>query len=206
LSWRKVRAALYDRLSEGVERAGLSERRRKLLSAARGRVLEVGAGTGLNVPHYPNEVQELVFVEPNEAMADRLRGRLAENARPATVVLARAESLPFDDAAFDTVVVTAVLCSVHDVGRSLRELRRVLEPGGRLLFAEHVRADDPRLARWQDRLNRPWRVVADGCNCNRRTLDAIVASGFEVDQLERGELPKAPTIVRPFVAGSAVAA
>ncbi|MDQ3874425.1 MAG: class I SAM-dependent methyltransferase [Actinomycetota bacterium] len=204
MSWRRVRAALYDRLTEGAERAGLSERRRKLLSAARGRVLEVGAGTGLNVPHYP-EVEELVFLEPDEAMADRLRARLAENALAATVVAARAESLPFEDATFDTVVVTAVLCTVQDVGRSLRELRRVLEPGGRLLFAEHVRADDPRLARWQDRLNRPWRLVADGCNCNRKTLEAIEASGFEVQEVERGELPKAPPIIRPFVVGRAVA-
>jgi ubiquinone/menaquinone biosynthesis C-methylase UbiE len=203
MTWRDIRAALYDKLGEGAERAGLRERRRKLLSSARGRVLEVGAGTALNVPHYPADLEELVLVEPDDAMAARLRRRLAAARRDARVVSATAESLPFADDSFDTVVVTAVLCAVADLGRSLAEIRRVLKPGGQLLFGEHVRSDEPRLARWQDRLNRPWRVVV-GCNCNRRTVEAIRAAEFEIAELERGELPKAPPLARPFVAGRAV--
>ncbi|MDQ3893244.1 MAG: class I SAM-dependent methyltransferase [Actinomycetota bacterium] len=203
MTWRDIRAALYDKLGEGAERAGLRERRRKLLSSARGRVLEVGAGTALNVPHYPADLEELVLVEPDDAMAARLRRRLTAARRDARVVSATAESLPFADDSFDTVVVTAVLCAVADLGCSLAEIRRVLKPGGQLLFGEHVRSDDPRLARWQDRLNRPWRVVV-GCNCNRRTVEAIRAAEFEIAELERGELPKAPPLARPFVAGRAV--
>jgi ubiquinone/menaquinone biosynthesis C-methylase UbiE len=203
MTWRDLRAALYDKLGEGAERAGLAERRRELLSSARGRVLEVGAGTALNVPHYPIDVEKLVLVEPDDAMAARLRRRLATARRDARVVSATAESLPFEDDSFDTVVVTAVLCSVKDLERSLSEIRRVLRPGGRLLFAEHVRADDrPRLARWQDRLNRPWRVVV-GCNCNRRTLEAIEGARFELEEVRREQLPKAPPIVGPLVIGRA---
>ena len=203
MTWRDIRAALYDKLGEGAERAGLRERRRKLLSSARGRVLEVGAGTALNVPHYPADIEELVLVEPDDAMAARLRRRLAAARRDARVVSAMAESLPFEDDSFDTVVVTAVLCAVTDLDRSLSEIRRALKPGGQLLFGEHVRSDDRRLARWQDRLNRPWRFVV-GCNCNRRTVEAIHAAEFEIAELEQGELPKAPPLARPFVAGRAV--
>ena len=202
----RLKAAFYDRLMESGEQAGFRDTRRGLLAQARGRVLEVGAGTGLNVALYPDEVVELVFVEPDEGMAGRLRRRVAESGRTATVVSATAESLPFPDHSFDTVVATLVLCSVENVDRSLAELRRVLKPGGRLLFAEHVRSDDPKLGRWQDRLDRPWwGLISMGCHCNRRTLEAIKAAPLDVEQVDRGELPKAPPIVRPLVTGRAVA-
>jgi len=197
-----VKAWLVDRLQESAEREFAPERR-KLLEQARGRVLEIGAGTGVNVEHYPEGLDEVVLLEPNEAYARRIGKKLDASGRHATVVAGKAEALPFEDASFDTVVLTLVLCTVEDQARSLDEIRRVLRPDGRFLFIEHVRADDPGLARWQDRLNRPWGLVADGCNCNRATLTAIESSQFEVEEVERGRLPKSPPIVRPFVAGRA---
>lgn len=198
-------AAIYDRLMAGTEDKGLRETRARLLADARGRTLELGAGTGLNLGHYPEAVTELVLTEPFEPMAKRARAKLESLGREPDVVAAPAESLPFDDASFDTVVSTLVLCTVRDPARSLAEIRRVLKPGGRLLFIEHVRSDDPKLAKWQDRLRRPWFVCGHGCNCNRETLASIGAAGLEVDSVEHGELPEAPPIVRPMVTGSAIA-
>jgi ubiquinone/menaquinone biosynthesis C-methylase UbiE len=117
-------------------------------------------------------------------------------------VRAPAEELPFEEGSFDTVVSTLVLCGVRDQSQALREVRRVLRPGGRLIFIEHVRSDDPGLARWQDRMNGVNRLVAC-CNCNRTTLDTIESEGFEVTSLERTTLPKVPPFIRPLIAGSA---
>lgn len=119
------------------------------------------------------------------------------------LVQAPAEELPFAEARFDTVVSTLVLCTVSDQARALREVRRVLRPGGRLLFIEHVRSEEPRLASWQDRLNGLNRVIAHGCICNRSTLDAIRAAGFTITSVERHQMPKAPPFVRPLVVGRA---
>jgi ubiquinone/menaquinone biosynthesis C-methylase UbiE len=162
------------------ERAGLAKLRSRLLRNVRGRILEVGAGTGLNARHYP-AAADVVFTEPDEAKAARLERRAGRG-----VVQARAEELPFPDDSFDTVVSTLVLCTVDDLDVSVREIRRVLAPGGQLLLLEHVRADDgSALARWQDRLHRPWRAVAGGCNCNRRTVDALARGGFDVSGVKR---------------------
>jgi ubiquinone/menaquinone biosynthesis C-methylase UbiE len=200
----RVKAAFYDWLSAASERAGFAERRRRVLEPARGRVLEIGAGTGANLAHYPDSVGELVLLEPDAGLAHRLRAKLAASGRSAAIVGGTAEALPFEDDSFDTVVTVLVLCSVTDPERALSEIRRVVKPDGQLLFAEHVRSDDPRLARWQDRLNRPWwGLVADGCNCNRPTLSTLEAASFEVDGLERGEIPKALPLVRPLIAGRA---
>jgi ubiquinone/menaquinone biosynthesis C-methylase UbiE len=200
-----VFAAMYDRLMAGTERAGLADRRAELVAAARGATLELGAGTGLNLRHYPAAVTDLVLAEPDRHMARRLRARLSEAGRPAEVVEAPAERLPFEDGRFDTVVVTLVLCTVRDPARALDEIARVLKSGGRLLFLEHVRAPDgTRLARWQDRLERPWGWFGAGCHPNRDTIAALEASPLSVESADRGELPKAPPIVRPLVAGVAV--
>ncbi|MBD0349006.1 MAG: class I SAM-dependent methyltransferase [Thermoleophilia bacterium] len=199
-------AALYDRMAAASEQAGLADERRRLLAGARGRVLEVGAGTGLNLEHYPDGVEELVLTEPEEPMRRRLEERVTQTGRPATVVAAPAERLPFRDASFETVVATLVLCSVDDPAQALRELRRVLRPGGSLLFLEHVRADDPGLAGWQDRLAKPWRFVACGCRCNQPTVALVEAAPFRMEELERGELPKSPALTRPLARGRAVAA
>jgi SAM-dependent methyltransferase len=197
-------AALYDPFFWLAERAGLAARRRALLGQAEGRVLEIGAGTGLNLRHYADEV-ELVLSEPDEAMADRLRDRVVARGRPATVVLAGADALPFADGAFDAVVSTLVLCTVPDPEAALREIHRVLRPGGRLLFIEHVRSGSPRWARWQDRLNRPWRAFAEGCNCNRATLDVLAASPLALGEVERGAFRGMVPLIRPLATGSAVA-
>lgn len=182
----------------------MAERRRRLLAGARGDVLELGAGTGLNLPLYPAVgIDRLVVTEPEPNMADRLERRLATLGRKAELVRAPVESLPFEDDSFDTVVSTLVLCTVGDPERSIAEIRRVLRPDGALLFLEHVRSGDDRLARWQDRLHGPWLVVADGCNCNRRTPDLLRAGGFDLANLEHATWRRMPPLVRPLVAGRA---
>src|SRR4051812_48019098 len=177
-------AAVYDRMTAQVESAGLAAHREHLLKDARGRVLEIGAGTGANLSHYPPSVEAITLTEPEPPMARWLERKAGGSGRAGRIVGAPAEHLPFDAAQFDTVVSTLVLCTVADQGRALGEIRRVLVPGGRLLFIEHVRSDEPRLAKWQDRLNGLNRIVAHGCNCNRATADAIRASGFTIDALQ----------------------
>jgi ubiquinone/menaquinone biosynthesis C-methylase UbiE len=197
-------AAAYDPFFWLAERAGLAERRRALVAQAHGRVLEIGAGTGLNASHYPADV-ELTLSEPDEAMAAKLRGRLDALGRRAEVVLAGADALPFDASSFDTVVSTLVLCTVPDQEVALQEVTRVLRPGGQLLFLEHVRSDSTRWARWQDRLNGPWRAFAEGCNCNRRTLDSLERSPLRVHAVERAPFRAMVPLIRPLAVGTAVA-
>jgi len=199
----KLFARLYDRGLAATEAAGLAARRAALLGGARGRVLELGAGTGLNLAHYPAGLTELVLTEPDAPMLARLRERAARADVPATIVAAPAERLPFPDASFDTVVATLTLCTVADVPAALREVRRVLVPGGRLLFIEHVRAGDARAARHQDRLHPLWLRVGHGCHCNRATLAAI-EDVLDVQEVEHGHMPRAPRIVQPLIAGTAV--
>jgi ubiquinone/menaquinone biosynthesis C-methylase UbiE len=201
-TWGRAFSALYDRCFEASEEAGLRDMRRDLLSAARGRVLEVGAGTGLNLDLYPESVTDLTLTEPDPHMFKQLRKRVDRSSRPAEVVQAGAEKLPFEDS-FDTVALTLVLCTVPNQAASLREIKRVLEPGGQFLFLEHVRSPDPKLAKWQDRLERPWRFLGDGCHCNRDTVAAIEAAGFELGGLERPQFPKVIPIVEPMAKGSA---
>ena len=201
----RIFAACYDRMSAGAEKAGLRARRESLLSGAAGRVLEIGAGTGANLPLYGANVESLTVSEPEGPMAKRLERRAREQSRPVEVVCAPAEKLPFADDEFDVAVSTLVLCTVDDQAQALAELRRVLKPGGELRFIEHVRADEPRLARWQDRLNGFNKVMAQGCNCNRSTIDAIRVAGFTITELEHGTLAKAPPFVRPLVVGTATA-
>ena len=198
-AWERVFAAMYDRMLRDTEEAGLREHRRALLARARGRVLEIGAGTGLNLDHYGPEVTDLVLTEPAEPMARRLREKLSGRRE---VVEVGAEQLPFEDDSFDTVVSTLVLCTVRDQERAIAEIRRVLKPDGRLLLLEHVRSSNPKTAKWQDRLHRPWRAFGAGCNCNRDTAAALARGGFELD-VQDWRMPKAPPIVRPIIEGVA---
>ena len=198
-TWGRLFAFGYDRFLSATEKAGLRDMRRELLAEARGRTLEVGAGTGLNADLYPDSVTELVLSEPDRFMASKLRAKHPT----ADVVDAPAEALPFDDDSFDTVALTLVLCTVPDPPAALREIARVLKPGGRFLFLEHVRAEDPGLARWQDRLHTPWYLFGDGCHCNRDTLATLEASPLTVERSERGSLPKAVPLVRPLLRGTA---
>jgi len=199
---KKIFAAIYDPMSRASEEAGMREMRHGLLAEAGGSVLEIGAGTGANLAHYDDKVESLVFTEPEPAMLRRLERKASEEAPLATILQAPAEDLPFEDDGFDTVVSTLVLCGVDDQARSLREIHRVLRPGGRLLFVEHVRSDDPGLARLQDRIS-PLNRFFFGCDCNRSTLATIEATGFTVSRLEHSALPKAPKFVRPLIVGAA---
>jgi ubiquinone/menaquinone biosynthesis C-methylase UbiE len=201
-------AALYERFLSASEEAGLSERRSELLANANGRVLEIGAGTGLNLGRYPESVEELVLTEPEEPMARRLEKKL-DGLGPlrgrASVIRAPAEALPFEDDSFDTAVSTLVLCTVEDPVDALSEIARVLKPGGQLLFLEHVRSEEPRLGRWQDTLQPLWKRFGHGCVCNRRTSQLLEASRLRVDEIDHGDFPKAPPLVRPLIVGRAVA-
>jgi len=199
---RRLFAALYDTVSKGSEAAGLREERRQLLATAEGATVEIGAGTGLNLEHYPETVTRLVLTEPDEHMRERLRRRAAALGRDVELSDAPAEHLPLEDAAFDTAVVTLVLCSVPSQETALAEIARVLKPNGRFLFLEHVRSDDPKVARWQDRIRPVYKSVA-GCNPNRETLAAIEASPLAVESVRHGEIPKAPRIERPMIVGTA---
>ncbi len=205
-TWGRGFTAVYDRMFKATEEGGLRDMRQELLAEAHGRVLELGAGTGANLELYPDAVEELVLAEPDPHMTKRLRAKLAEYGREATVVEAPAERLPFEDSSFDTAVVTLVLCTAPDPRASLAEIARVLKPGGGFLFIEHVRSEQPSLARWQDRLERPWRFLGDGCHCNRDTVAMIAASPLDVTDMQRDKLPKAVPIVEPLVSGSATLA
>jgi len=195
-------AATYDRQMTKVENAGLRAWREGLLAGAAGRVLEIGAGTGSNLRLYGPAVESLTLTEPEVPMMRRLERRAREQAPAATVLRAPAEDLPFSDDSFDMAVSTLVLCGVDDQPRALRELRRVLRPGGQLLFIEHVRAADARLARSQDRMNGMNRFMV-GCDCNRPTLGSIQDAGFTVTHVEHTTMPKVFKFISPVIVGSA---
>jgi SAM-dependent methyltransferase len=200
-----VFAWCFERTSRAEERAGMAEHRRGLLANATGRVVEIGAGTGLNFRHYPPAVTEVVAIEPDQHMRRRaVAAAEAEGlAVPVEVRRARGESLPYGDGEFDTAVSTLVLCSVSSPERALAELHRVLKPGGSLLFFEHVRSSKPSTARWQDRLEKPWGWFAGGCHPNRDTVANIERAGFRVTELRRFPWGP-PSPARPHVRGMAV--
>ncbi len=202
-TWGWAFSALYDRILKGTEDAGMRDRRREVLSAAQGRTIDIGAGTGANLGLFPDGLTEVVMAEPDPHMSKRLRAKIAEQGADVELVEAGAEGLPFADDSFDTAVFTLVLCTVPDPTAALAEAARILKPGGQLLFVEHVRAEDPGVARWQDRLEGPWKFFADGCRCNRDTVANIEASPLTVDDVDHGELPKSPPVVKPLVWGSA---
>ncbi len=156
-------------------------------------VVNVGAGTG----NYEPPDREVTAVEPSAVM---IAQRPPDAAR---VVQGTAEALPFEDDSFDTVVSTLVLCTVDDPGRTIDEIARVLRPGGTLLFLEHVRADSPRLARWQDRLHRPWHAFAAGCHANRATVALLGESPLEVVDVEKDTWSWMPALVHPLATGRA---
>jgi len=201
-AWMRIFALAYNPFLWLGEIAGMRGLRRTLLGSARGRVVEIGAGTGLNVELYPDDLDELVLTEPDEAMRRRLTRTLQRTGRVAQILDAPAERLPFADASVDTVVSTLVLCTVPDPERTLGEIARVLRPDGQLLFVEHVRASSRFLAAYQDALLRPWRGFAGGCYCNRPTAELMRATGFLVaadDSVWRAM----PAIVHPLIVGRA---
>jgi SAM-dependent methyltransferase len=177
-------ARLFDRASRGLEERGQREHRRTLLAGLSGRVIEVGAGNGLNSPYYPDSVAEVVAVEPEPFLRERALQAARKAPVTVTVLGGVAEALPVDSSAFDAGVASLVLCSVVDQARSLAELRRVIRPGGELRFYEHVRAARPLLARAQQAFDLLWPHIAGGCRASRETLGAIERAGFVIEHYD----------------------
>jgi SAM-dependent methyltransferase len=201
---RRLTAAIYNPVLWFGERLGMAARRRELVAGARGAVLEIGAGTGLNLRHYPSGLERLVLAEPATSMAGHIDLDRGPGGVPTELATVPAEQLPFDDESFDTVVSTLVLCTVTDPQRAVAEITRVLRPGGRFLFLEHVRAEPGWRQTLQRRSVRPWAAFADGCQCDRPTLETIEAA-MRVESVESGRWRGMPAIIKPLVWGSAVA-
>lgn len=163
----------------------MGEHRKELLVGISGKVIEIGAGTGANFPHYPADVSEIVAVEPEPYLRALATRAAAEVRTPVRVVDAVADQLPFENASFDAAVSSLVLCSVADQPAALAELHRVLRPGGELRFYEHVRAENPRFASAQRALDIVWPHLGGGCHASRDTLHAIVDAGFAIERVRR---------------------
>lgn len=202
--WGTVFAAIYDPVLGQAEKRGLSALRAEVVGQASGRTLELGAGTGLNLPHYTDAVTDLTLTEPEAPMARQLGEKLAASGRQGRILTVGAERLPVQDASVDTVVATLVLCTVRDVDASLGEVRRVLKPGGRLLFLEHVRNADPARARWQERFTPFQKLWACGCHLDRATPEAIRGAGFDVRELRDAHMPLGGPLMNPLAVGTAV--
>jgi ubiquinone/menaquinone biosynthesis C-methylase UbiE len=200
----KLWASGYERLSAREDRHGGREYRRRVVEEAGGEVLEIGAGTGSNFPLYRHAAR-VVALEPDPDMRARAERAAGEVSVPVEVVEGDALALPFPDGSFDTVVSSLVLCTIPDPIRALSEARRVLRPGGTLRFYEHVRSSEPGLARWQDRLERPWGWIGKGCHPNRDTLGLITSSGLRVIDVDEFNFSAAPKLVRPHIIGVAAA-
>ena len=189
-----------------LRRPTFQQERRLALVPAYGEVLEVGFGTGLNLPHYPPTVTSVVALDPTLALQLRVAQRRAAIHMPITCVQGTAEMLPFADACFDCVVTTWTLCSIANVGRALQHIQRVLKPGGRYVFLEHGRSDNPRLARWQDLYNPLHKCLAAGCHVNRPIDTLIAQSGMMLLQLECYSVPSMPRLLNRMYRGVAQAA
>jgi ubiquinone/menaquinone biosynthesis C-methylase UbiE len=201
--WDFVFAAMYDRMMRRGEERSMGRRRGELVAKASGRTLEIGAGTGANLPYYTDAVEELILAEPFEPMRRRMERKLTESRRSARMLDASAEAIPLEGESLDTVVSTLVLCTVDFPEAALAEVARVLRPGGQLLFIEHVRSHSPRMARWQDRLEAPWRHFGAGCRCNRDTVASIESAGLSTEH-EEEHWKGVPPIVATLVIGRAV--
>ncbi len=200
----RVGAALYNPFLWFGEKRGMAALRRGLLADARGAVLEIGAGTGLNLRHYPTGLDQLVLAEPGARIGGHIDLGRGPAGVPTRLEQAPAEELPFADGSFDTVVSTLVLCTVGDPPRAVDEVARVLRPGGRLLFLEHVRAEPGWRRAMQRRSVRPWAAFAAGCQCDRETLGTIEVR-MRIAKIERGAWKGMPAIVKPLVRGWAIA-
>lgn len=195
-------AAAYDVLMAPSERAGLTERRRHLLAGARGRVLEVGGGTGVNLALY-GDVTSVDVLEPDGAMRRRLLRRLGLCAVPVQVHEAGVAEASFAEGSFDTIITTLVLCTLPDLDGGLRRLRRLIRPDGRLLFLEHVRGGGPR-GSFQHAVAPVWSRCFGGCRPDRDIAAAISRAGFSITDLERFLVPRSNPVVRPAISGVAV--
>lgn len=200
-------AAIYDPFMRKSEESCLQDWRHALLASLEGRVLEIGAGTGANLAHYPTSLERLVLTDHDKDMLKRLSRRLDESGRDKTkvdVVVSESDTLPFADQSFDTVVSTLVLCSVPDVAQTLREVHRVLRPGGTLVFLEHVAAEDnPKRLRWQKRIEPFWAPISGNCHLTRTTARSIEDAGFAIESITKDSMRKSLPIVRATIRGVA---
>ncbi len=203
--FQRFRAALFDRMTRSIEQQIVGLWRQRLLASARGRVLDIGAGTGANLPRYSRDGNlDLVLLEPDPGMLARAASKARSLDLKPELRLGMAETLPFADGSFDTVVFTHALCTIPDPARALREAGRVLRQDGQLLLLEHVRARDPRLARRQDWLAPVQHLLACGCHPNRDTRATVEASGFAFDLIEEWVETRLPNpVVRPHLLGRA---
>lgn len=181
----------------------LQAERYATISDATGETLEIGVGTGANFAHYPSTVTAVTAVEPSNGMNARARRARAQAAVPVRLIAGDGQSLPFANGSFDTVLALFVLCTIPDPDRTLSEARRVLKPGGSLLFLEHVSAPEPGIRRWQQRLEPVWKRIGCGCHLTRDTEVNISTAGFEVTSIDRYWLAKAPRVVGWVIRGSA---
>ena len=176
--------------------------RERVAGAAEGRILDVGVGSGLNLPFYARQAREIFGLDPLPRLLARAQGNAQHMQIPVHLLEGSAERIPLADRSMDTIVMTWTGCSIPEVGAALGEMRRVLKPGGRLLFVEHGRAPEAGVARWQDRLDPFWRLLSGGCHLNRKMDDLISNAGFRIDRLETGYIP-GPRIMTFFYEGAA---
>jgi ubiquinone/menaquinone biosynthesis C-methylase UbiE len=181
-------------LHQAMKTEEATRHRERIIPAVRGRVLEVGVGSGLNLPFYAREVESLHGIDPSAELLERARKAQRNLSFPVELSQASAEALPFDDARFDSVVTTWTLCSIPEVAKALSEMRRVLKADGAFFFIEHGRSSDPRVEAWQNRLNPLWKLCAGGCNMNRDIENLVRRAGFKITHLETGYLTKGPRL------------
>lgn len=203
LTYRRLFARYYDRVMAKTEVLCLANWRRDLLAGISGEVLEIGAGTGLNLACYPETVSRLVLSEPDGFMRDKLQEKITGGQPNTEVTACSAEHLNFPDHSFDAVVSTLVLCSVDHLDAALKEIRRVLRPGGQLFFLEHVHTDHPGINFWQCTLEPLWKRACGNCHLTRKTGEGISAAGFELDEVADLRMTGAPVFVRRVLLGVA---
>lgn len=204
-TWGKyVFAGMYDKFLSRVEEHGLSEKRAEFLAPAYGKTVEIGTGTGLNLPHYPPTVTELILTEPYPHMVSKLEEKVRHDSRRIQLTVAGAERLPFEDGSIDTVAAAMILCTVPDPDPALREIERVLKPGGQYLFLEHVRNPDPKVARKQDIIQKGWYWFGNECHCNRPTVETLRGSSLVIEDLTETKMPGAWEFIEAMVIGRAV--
>ncbi|GAA5316251.1 MAG: methyltransferase domain-containing protein [Candidatus Pelagadaptatus aseana] len=171
------------------------KQRQKVVPLAEGNVLEIGMGSGLNIPFYnPQKVTKVWGLEPSEGMRQRAADRVSQSPIDIEWLDLPGEKIPLDDHCVDTIVLTFTLCTIPDWHAALTQMRRVLKPGGKLLFSEHGQAPDQNILKWQNRLNGTWKTIAGGCNLNRAIPDLLQHAGFEIETMEKMYLPSTPKI------------